>query len=117
MPGDTRKMAAEMDIRISRMFSKYGLDPGVATRGSGSVQNDGDRRTPEFMREDKYRSSVGWSIGRADWEKSIKQATRQGKKLLFVVENVDHTPIACMPLHQFLMLLSELTEARKEDPE
>ena len=106
MSKSTRQTAADMDRRVSRLFSSYGIDPGIATKGSGSVQGDGDRRQRLFMREDKHREISGWSISKNDWEKALDQATRQGKMLMFVVENQDEEPIVAMPIHQFLSLLS-----------
>lgn len=109
----TRDTAAEMDHHVSGLFSKYGLE-GVATKASGSVNQDGDRIIDEYMREDKHRETESWTINRKEFQKALEQSLRQGKSLLFVSRNKHREVIVSMKIEQFLPLLSTAMTEKKE---
>jgi Holliday junction resolvase len=104
----TRDTGNSLEKKALRVLSEYGFRQ---TAGSGSVFKDGDLSHPQYVVECKVRNSTsGLSISGSDLVKLIKEAKKQGKEWLAILENRDGVKSVMMDLNQFATLLEELQD-------
>ena len=79
------------------------------TANSGATYQDNDISHPEWVVECKVKNGTqGISLNKSELLKLQKEAKKESKDWLGIVENSDGSTVAMMSLDQFATLLSEI---------
>lgn len=93
---------------ILEQFVQATFPGAMRTKGSGSVNRDGDLLAPRFLIECKCKAVGGISVSKAEILKATQQAIRKGKKPLIVFENETGRRFACVDYDELVKLEESL---------
>lgn len=104
----TRATGDKFETDVKPLLEELGFRP---TAGSGSVFKDGDFSHEDFVLECKVKNATeGFSFGKADFEKLKKEAKKQGKDWLTLVENKNGEIVVSMGFDTFIQLHQTISD-------
>ena len=112
----SRDKGDDVEDRVLKFLEPY----FSTTAGSGSVFQDGDLRSVDFICEVKMRPTAGASVAGKDLTKLINRANMEGKDWLFVCQNYDKRLVAMTAITTYSYMYEEgliARELRRQSPE